>query len=454
MKSINNTTNRIFLLIIALLFALEILFLFESPKTVFAKDEHLEEPIIIYFFRVHGCSRCEKARFFLEPLETANPRVQIQSFEVYLSPQNRDLYLLFLKKMGLEPQGLPLIIIGDKYWVGFRDDMKEQIIETINSCELTGCTNIGKGLVDGSGNIIKGAQETSTISSPESNGNPNYSFDIPFLGPVDLSSTSLLASTAIIGFIDGVNPCSVWVLTVLLSLAIYTNSRKKTIIIGLLFIFVSAFVYSLFITGIFSIISFLSFLRFITLGISFMALVLGLINIKDYFLFKKGLSLTISDENKPWIYKKMRNVTMNSKSFLGIIVGTVVLSAGVSLVEFSCTSGFPVIWSNLLAVHHVDILTYVSLLFVYMLIYQIDEIGIFLFVVITMRATKMEEKHGRLLKLISGVLMLVLSAIMLINPNLMDNIFYASIIFGLTFLLTIGFHFIFERYQKERESII
>lgn len=150
----------------------------------------------------------------------------------------------------------------------------------------------------------------------------------------------------------------------------------------------------------------------------------------------------------------MRDVTMNSKSFFGIIVGTVMLSAGVSFVEFSCTSGFPVIWSNLLAVHHVDLPTYVSLLFVYMLIYQIDEIGIFLFVVITMRATKMEEKHGRLLKLISGVLMLVLSAIMLINPNLMDNIFYASIIFGFTFLLTIGFHLIFQRFQKEQKPII
>ena len=84
----------------------------------------------------------------------------------------------------------------------------------------------------------------------------------------------------------------------------------------------------------------------------------------------------------------------------------------------------------------------------YLLIYQIDEFVIFSFAVVTMRATKMTEKHGRLLKLISGVFMLVLGSIMLINPGLMENVFYALIIFGFSLALSLCIHLVAQRMKK------
>ena len=66
--------------------------------------------------------------------------------------------------------------------------------------------------------------------------------------------------------------------------------------------------------------------------------------------------------------------------------------------------------------------TFVLLLAVYMLIYQIDEIVIFTGAVVGLRASKLEEKQGRILKLVGGMLMLVLALVMLINPNLMSNL--------------------------------
>jgi hypothetical protein len=32
--------------------------------------------------------------------------------------------------------------------------------------------------------------------------------DLPFLGPVDVGDRSLIVATLAIGFIDGINPCS------------------------------------------------------------------------------------------------------------------------------------------------------------------------------------------------------------------------------------------------------
>jgi hypothetical protein len=172
------------------------------------------------------------------------------------------------------------------------------------------------------------------------------------------------------------------------------------------------------------------------LVVAFVALVFALVNIKDYFWYKKGISFTISDEKKPGIYKGIRRVLRSGDSLFGLVFGTVVLAAGVSLVEFSCTAGLPILWTNLLISQEVTGWVFIGFLFVYMLVYQIDELGIFLVSVFTLRKTKLEEKHGRILKLLGGMLMLCLAVVMLIDPQLMNNVINALVIFGIAFGLT------------------
>jgi len=72
-----------------------------------------------------------------------------------------------------------------------------------------------------------------------------------------------------------------------------------------------------------------------------------------------------------------------------------------------------------------------------MLIYQIDELAIFLVAVFTLRASRLEEKHGRILKLVGGLLMLTLAVVMLVNPALMNNLTSSLIIFGVAFVAAV-----------------
>jgi hypothetical protein len=160
------------------------------------------------------------------------------------------------------------------------------------------------------------------------------------------------------------------------------------------------------------------------------------VNIKDYFWYKEGISFTISDEKKPGIYKGIRKVMRAEGNIWALIGATVVLSAGVSIVEFSCTAGFPVIWTNLLVVHEATGLAFLGFLLVYMLVYQMDELAIFLTAVFTLRKSKMEEKYGRILKLLGGILMLALAIVMLIDPALMNNIGSSLLVFGVAFGVT------------------
>jgi hypothetical protein len=273
--------------------------------------------------------------------------------------------------------------------------------------------------------------------TPEKPVQENRTIKLPLIGEVNLENQSMTVATALIALVDGVNPCSIWVLTMLLALTLHTGDRKRVLIIGFVFIFITALVYALFIGGLFTFLTFVSFMTWIQVLVALVALVFALINIKDYFWYREGVSFTIDDAKKPGLFKRMRGLVDNSKSLWGLVGATIVMAAGVSLVEFSCTAGFPVLWTNMLASQNITGGYFIFLLILYMLIYQIDELVIFFVAVFTLKATRLEEKHGRILKLIGGMLMLTLAGVMIINPNLLNNLSSALIIFGIAFGATI-----------------
>ncbi len=168
-------------------------------------------------------------------------------------------------------------------------------------------------------------------------------------------------------------------------------------------------------------------------------------NIKDYFWYKEGVSFTISDKHKPKIYQNMRSTVVTPRSIIGLIGSTAVLAVGVSLVEFACTAGFPVIWSNLMIANNVSTWTFIGLLGLYMLIYLLDELAVFGVAVVSMKASKLEEKHGRILKLVSGTIIFALGVVMLINPELMNHLNTSLLVFAAALALTWAIYIIHQR---------
>jgi hypothetical protein len=252
---------------------------------------------------------------------------------------------------------------------------------------------------------------------------------LPIFGEVDAGTQPLALSTLLIAVVDGVNPCSLWVLSVLLALTLRTGSRRTIAVIGLTFIFVTALVYALFIAGLFSIFSVASSAPWVRVVVALVAAGFAAINIKDFFWFKKGVSLTIPQSSKPGIYQRMRGVLARADSMPALVAATAVLAAGVSFVELACTAGFPVLWTNIVADRDVTPAVFALLLGLYMLVYQLDELVIFGAAVVTMRVAKLQEKQGRLLKLVGGILMLSLAIVMLVNPLLMNNVATALLVF-------------------------
>ncbi|MEM6429834.1 MAG: hypothetical protein AAF708_11380, partial [Deinococcota bacterium] len=76
-------------------------------------------------------------------------------------------------------------------------------------------------------------------------------------------------------------------------------------------------------------------------------------------------------------------------------------------------------------------LGFASLLAVYLLVYLLDELLVFSGVVITLRASRLQDAQGRVLKLIGGMVMLALAIAMLAYPEAMTSLTGALAVFGM-----------------------
>ena len=415
-----------------------------------APPQQEAEPVVLYFFWGDGCPHCAQQKPFLEELSERYPNLEVREYEIYYVEENRDLFLEMAEAVGFEARAVPTTVIGERHWVGYSEDIAQEIEAQVATCSESGCPDAGAGSVpvDATPTPVPPTPTptptplptptSAPVTEPEEPSGPPEDpgaetqedlLRLPLIGTIDLGAQSVVVSTAIIAFVDGFNPCSLWVLSILISLTLRTGSRKKVFITGFTFLSVTSLIYGLFIAGLFTIFSFISFMGWIQVIVALLAIFFAVVNIKDYFWYKEGLSFTISDEKKPGLYKQMRNV-MNAESLWAMLTATVIMASGIALVELPCTSGFPVIWTNLLASQGVGHTTFVLLLVLYMLIYLLDESAVFLIAVFTLKSSKMQEKHGRVLKLIGGTLMITLAAVMLVDPTLMNEVSSTLIIFA------------------------
>jgi cytochrome c biogenesis protein CcdA len=315
--------------------------------------------------------------------------------------------------MGFDPLAVPVTIVGERHWIGWTDAIRDEI----------------EAVIEG------------RAPATEPAGEKDSRVDVPFFGQVEVSSDSLVASTLVIGFVDGVNPCSLWVISVLLAIVVRTGSRRRVAAIGGTFLLVTAVMYAVYMAGIYSAMGVLGHLGSIQVVVALVAGVFAVVSIKDYFAFKRGLSFTIPDSSKPGIYRRMR-AAAGRKELLPALAATVVLAAGVSLLETPCTAGFPVLWTGLLEAEGVGFGEAAFLFALYMLPFLVDELVVFGLAVGTMRVAKMQEKHGRVLKLAGGTMMLALAVTVLVDPSAMSDPLIALAVFAAALLATAVVHLV------------
>jgi cytochrome c biogenesis protein CcdA len=364
--------------------------------------------VTLLYFGADGCPYCERMELFLDGLESVHgDRLVVERYEVSGDPAARDRWVEELAARGQRPAGVPTAILDGQVWVGFDERVAAEVgTATARAVEAAH----GPDAVDGVG------------AEPQAGDAPDE-VEVPLLGQVRLEGRSPLATTALIAFVDGFNPCSLWVLTVLLAMVLHAGAtRARTAAVGGTFLAVTGLLYGAFILGAFTILGFVGYLEGIRLAIAAVAIVVGAVNVKDYVAFKRGPSLTIPDRVKPRIYRSARTIRDPSRSLVGVIGLTVLMAAGISLVELPCTAGFPVIWTGMLRTQGIDGAEFAGLLALYLLIYVLDELVVFAVALTTLRITRFQDTHGRALKLLGGAVMLTLGAVLLLAPALLESV--------------------------------
>ncbi len=142
---------------------------------------------------------------------------------------------------------------------------------------------------------------------------------------------------------------------------------------------------------------------------------------KDYVWFRAGPSRSIPESGKSALIRRMRGVAFADRAPLVVVIATVGLAAGVAVLELPFTAGFPVLWANLVSAAEVGSQATAWLLGLYLGFYLLDELIIVIAVVMTTRVTKLQEWHGRVLKLVSGALMIALAVVLVLAPDAMRS---------------------------------
>lgn len=367
----------------------------------------------IHFFWGKGCPHCERGKTFLSGLKTRYPEIEIREYEVWHNRENAMLLVRLADVYGFKPSGVPVTFIGDRYIFGFSEQSAAEIESALQICMSGLCID-----------------PLERIKAPTAKGRmpekikPKESVSLPILGEVNASKTSLPFFTLVIAGLDSFNPCSFFVLLSLMSLMIHAGSRRKMFIIGGTFVFFSGFIYFLFMAAWLNLFILAGRVRIVTTAAGFVAVLISAINIKDFFYFKKGISLSIPEKAKPGLFERMRGL-LKAESLLSVLAGTVVLAIAANSYELLCTAGFPMIFTRVLTLHSLSPKVYYLYLLLYNIIYVIPLALIVAVFIITLGARKLTERQGRVLKLISGMMMLLLGLVLLINPALLNNVFTA-----------------------------
>jgi hypothetical protein len=188
------------------------------------------------------------------------------------------------------------------------------------------------------------------------------------------------------------------------------------VIIAGAFVLVSGVVYFAFMAAWLNLFIIIGISRNVQILIATVAIVVGSINLKDYFAFKKGLSLGIPETSKSGLYVKVRNI-VQAQNITAALLGVVMVAVLVNLLELICTAGLPAIYTQVLTLQKLQPMEYYAYLLLYNLAYIFDDALMVSVVVITLHKYKVSEKQGRWLKLISGGFIIALGFMLLLIPE-------------------------------------
>ena len=360
-------------------------------------DAQGDQQVHLYFFWSLHCPHCLNARPVVQTLAENYPWLQIHSKEVTQHPEHRQQFQQMANALGQPASSVPAFFLCNYLCVGWdhAEGMGRILVETARQCR----------------------DRTVTLAG----ANPLDRIQVPILGQLDMDKLSLPLFTLIIAGLDAFNPCAFFILLFLLSLLVHARSRKRMLLVGFTFVLISGIIYFLFMAAWLNLFLLLGSLPYITLIAGVLALALGGMNTREFFSADSGPSLSIPQSAKPGLFKRMGGL-LSAERLPTLLLGTVTLAIAVNSYELLCTVGFPMVYTRTLTLNQLDSGSYYLYLLLYNLVYIIPLLLIVIVFTWTLGSRKLTQGEGQLLKLLSGIMMLLLGTILILAPELLNDV--------------------------------
>ncbi len=380
----------------------------------------------LYYYSAENCPHCLEYGPSVHRLADSFQNIELIEKDVWLDRSAFEEMMALLATHGDLPVATPTLFLGDKVWIGLDHEKLRRVEAKLEECVATGCPDAMDRLhrVDTPEPDVTQAPEDTFVS-------------IPFLGNLDAREVSLPLVTLTLGLLDSFNPCAFFVLLFLLSLMVHAHSRVRMLTVGAVFVSFSGLIYFLFMAAWLNLFLATGGLRIVTLLAGLVAVLIGGVNIKDYFLFHKGPSLSIPERVKPTLYHRVRDI-VRTGSYLSLLGGTALLAIVANSYELLCTAGFPMVFTRILTLQALPTWQYYAYLGLYNVVYVIPLLIIVIIFAVTLGAHQLSEMQGRYLKLISGVMIANMGLVLVFFPALLNSLSGTIIVLGSTaFCITI-----------------
>jgi len=270
-------------------------------------------PIHLYYFYQPGCQGCDRTEILLTHSQQRHRQLVIHRHDI-LDDSNKVFFEALAQKLGIPDRSrlvVPTIIIGDTYLLRQEIDL----------------TNLD------------------SLALRYKQGSPEYKaldFDLAEKNIIERFARFSIFGIMFAGLLDGVNPCAFATLIFFVSYLLFIGRRQRDIIIMSFFfilaVFISYFAIGL---GAYSLLEYLAKYAFISKMIflcsGIIALVLGVLSLRDFFLARQG-KLDKMILQLPMSIKQRIHKSIKEKTAVGsIIIGSLIAGFLISYLEFGCT---------------------------------------------------------------------------------------------------------------------
>ncbi|AKM84001.1 TPA: glutaredoxin [Candidatus Campbellbacteria bacterium] len=397
-------------------------FSFASLPAVALAEEGVEEKVNVYVFERENCNFCQLEKTFLNKQLSERGDFNIVSLDV-TNENVKNQFDDITAKYNLV-KATPVTLVGNSIIQGFNSDETtgKDILFAIDSHKGKPNLTIEEYLEEG-----KNLSTSSAICDDEGEAvtcsvdvKENTEIKVPFFGVIDFKEFSLFSMAVILGFVDGFNPCAMWVLLTFLLILWQVGNRKKMLQVAGLFILAEGIMYWAILNFWFSAWDFVGLDKFVTPAVGLLAVGGGIYFLRRYFKNKDQLICDVTDyESKSKTEMKIKNLISSPMTILTAL-GIMGVAFSVNIIEFACSVGIPQTFTKVLEMNNLNLLQDQFYILVYTLFYMVDDFVVFGLALYGFdKFYTVGTKYSNLSSLIGGVLMLILGGMLLFAPNLL-----------------------------------